>query len=319
VKKEQHTISSSEEGLSLQKFIASQYGGLSLEEISSLFLSSSITVDEAVAFPDTTLKEGEVISLSLPDNLLSKVEATSLSITSFPSIILYEDSNVLIVNKPKGLLVQRNIAYGSSLESYARSYVASKDKNASVSSAHRLDRETSGCLVFGKNPASLSALGKAFMSHSAIKKTYWALVKGSLPISGEILTPLGKDLKTGIVGPKALEDGGKPCKTTYQRIQEFKDFTLLEVRIATGRTHQIRAHFASISHPIVGDEKYGDKGINEKMNQLYGLKGQFLHAHILSFVSLEAPLAYLNGREFVAPLPKEEEAILKSLRESKDN
>lgn len=318
MKKEEHIVTSLEEGLSLQKFIASLYGGLSLVEIASLF-SSFIKVNELKGDPSYSLKEGDKISIELPDELLCKSAETSLSLSSFPSIIIYEDDNLLIVNKPKGLLVQRNIAFGPSVESYAREYVNSQKEGSSVSSAHRLDRETSGCLVFGKNPASLSALGKAFMSHEAIKKTYWALVKGSLPKEGEILTPLGKDIKTGLVSPQPLGSGGKICKTNYRRIQEFKGFSLLEVRIATGRTHQIRAHFASISHPVVGDEKYGDKELNAKMDKEYGLRGQFLHSKSIAFLSLEEPLAYLNGREFVAPLPKEEEAMLSSLQESKDN
>lgn len=313
MKKEQHIVISSEEGLPLQKIVASLFGGLSLEEISSLFSSSLIQVNQNVASPTSILKEGDVVLVSLPDSLEDKIRETSLPITSFPSIILYEDSNLLIVNKPKGLLVQRNLAYGPSLESYARDYVSSKQAGSSVSSAHRLDRETSGCLVFGKNPESLSALGKAFMSHSAIKKTYWALVKGKLPEKGEITTPLGKDIKTGIVAPLAIEKGGKVCKTSYQRIKEYGDFTLLEVILSTGRTHQIRAHFASISHPLVGDEKYGDKTLNALMEEKYGLRGQFLHAHSLAFLSLVAPLEYLNGKKFVAPLPKEEEAMLEAL------
>lgn len=304
-----------EKGISLRKWACSHFESLSLADIASLFDGGSIKVDGEAGDPAHLLKGGEKISVTLSDTLAEKaIEEGSPSLVDFSSLIIYEDDNILIANKPKDLLTQRNESFGPSLESYAREYVRKKDPSATVSSANRLDRGTSGVVLFGKNKEALSALGNALAGHEGIRKTYWALVNGYTDDSGTIETPLAKDKTTGLVAPRLPEQGGKPCKTSFKVLKRFELFTLEEVVLETGRTHQIRAHFLSIGHPLAGDDKYGDKAINETLLKDYGLKGQFLHAASIAFLSLSEPLAYLNGKTFSAPLPKNEEEMLKNLK-----
>lgn len=313
-------VKKEEEGISLNKFLLSSFDCLELDEVAALF-KGSVLVNGQKGDPGLNIKEHDSIEVALNDSLVKKMdlECSIGDPSVFASLIVYEDDNLLILNKPQGLLVQRNIAYGPSLESYARAYILAKGSKDKLSSAHRLDRGTSGLVIFGKNPASLSSLGIAFMEKGKIEKKYWALAKGEAEEKGEILTPLAKDYKTGIVSPCPLERGGKPCSTFYQKIKSLQGYSLLEVTLGTGRTHQIRAHLLSIGHPIVGDPKYGDEATNLLMKEKYGLTSQFLHAHSLSFQNMPSPLSYLDGQEFSAPLPQQEEKALEDLTQTSIN
>ena len=111
-----------------------------------------------------------------------------------------------------------------------------------------------------------------------------------------------------------VEKGGKPAKTVYTRLKAYPSgYSLAEAELLTGRTHQLRVHFAYISHPIVGDSKYGDFKVNEEFDKLFGLKNQFLHASYFRFGKLDGYLSYLSGKEFTSPLPEKEKKILDSL------
>lgn len=300
-----------EEGLDLRKFLLSHLESLSQKEVESLL--PYVRVNGENADSGLILHEKDVIGVSLSEALYKKAEqeCSLSSPEGFSKALIYEDNNVLVINKPKGLLVQRNISYGPSAESYVREHL--KDKKGLASPAHRLDRGTSGVLVFGKNAASLSALGKAFMNHETVKKNYLALVVGETPEAGTIDSPLAKDVKTGIVAVTPLEKGGKASFTSYKRLALYKGYSLLRVSIATGRTHQIRAHLLSIAHPIVGDGKYGQEKTNGSFEEKFSLEGPFLHSESICFLSLEEPLSYLEGKSFEAPLPRLEENILESL------
>ena len=173
--------------------------------------------------------------------------------------------------------------------------------------AHRLDRDTSGCLALAKTPTALRAIQDALRT-GRVEKRYLALTRGYWNHGPrEVNQPLRRNVLRG--GERMVEvlDDGKPARTRFRPISLHKPASLLEASIATGRTHQIRVHAAHVGHPLAGDEKYGDADFNRLMTEQYGLRRLFLHAH-----SLNLPL---GGRDIAvsAPLDAELKAVLDRL------
>ena len=225
------------------------------------------------------------------------------------SIIIYEDDNFVIINKPRGLLLQQDgNSDHPSLDVLVSSYL-----NKTAMPVHRLDKDTSGICVFAKTNKAAEEMSKVFSEHSQIEKHYLTLVGGVLTEEGLIGAPLRRsyEKKKMIVAP--LRSGAKPALTKYKVIKNFKEYTLLDVELLTGRTHQIRAHMSYIRHHVVGDTKYGDYKINNKFSHEFAFENQFLHAYKLKFLDLKGPLNYLKNREFSCNLPPELEEILKKL------
>ena len=179
----------------------------------------------------------------------------------------------------------------------------------------RDSRNTSGIVIMGKNLPTMQALFELFREKEHIEKSYWALVKGDdILTSGKIDKPLMKDSTKGKVKVGRIEQGAKKALTEYKVVKRYSGFSLVEAKLITGRTHQLRVHFASIGHPIVGDGKYGDFLVNAEFDSLYGLKNQFLHARTFEFLDLEGILSYLSYKKIVAPLPEIEQKILDGLK-----
>lgn len=225
------------------------------------------------------------------------------------TIILYEDDNFVIVNKPRGLLLQQDgDSSHSSLDVFVSKYLG---KNAMP--VHRLDKDTSGICVFAKNNKAADEMGKNFNDHSQIEKHYLTLVSGQINEDGVVDAPLRKNFerKKMIVAP--IKSGAKPAITKYHPIKNFKDYTLLDISLLTGRTHQIRAHMSYIRHHVVGDIKYGDYKINNIFKREFDFENQFLHAYKLKFLDIKGTLNYLKNKEFSCNLPQELEEILKKL------
>ena len=223
--------------------------------------------------------------------------------------IIFEDQNILILNKPRGILVQQD---GDdthlSLDKMVSDYLKS-----TAMPVHRLDKDTSGLVVFAKNNNAADELGKAFADHEQIEKHYLTLVKGMEERGGEIDAPLRKsyDRKKMVVAP--ISSGAKEAITEYRVIKDYKDYSLLDVMLFTGRTHQIRAHMSYIRHHVVGDVKYGDYKVNNLFKREYGFENQFLHSYKLKFLDIKGSLNYLKNKEFTAELPQELEDLLKKL------
>lgn len=223
--------------------------------------------------------------------------------------IVYEDDNLLIVNKPRGLLLQQD--GNDSHESLDR--IVTDYLKATAMPAHRLDKDTSGLCVFAKNKKSADELGKIFNDHSQIEKHYLTLVSGPIEEDGVVDAPLRKSFerKKMVVAP--LKSGAKSAITKYHVLNEYKDYTLLDVELLTGRTHQIRAHMSYIRHHVVGDIKYGDYKVNNIFKREFNFENQFLHAYKLKFLDTRGPLNYLKNKEFSCDLPIELQEILKKL------
>jgi 23S rRNA pseudouridine955/2504/2580 synthase len=213
-----------------------------------------------------------------------KIPPRQEAILNFEKYILFEDKKLLIINKPAGMPVHggTNVSFG--VIDLAR---LARPQEKYLELAHRLDRDTSGCLLLAKKPSVLKEI-HSLLREGHVLKQYWALVKGHWPSKQtRIDVPLLKNqLKSGerIV---TVDSAGKEALTTFKVLKYLKDCTLLEITLHTGRTHQIRVHTAYAKCPIVGDEKYGDKAFNQKM-RAEGHSRMFLHAkHLL----LELPLS----------------------------
>ena len=160
-------------------------------------------------------------------------------------------------------------------------------------------------MIYGKTDAALKELTLLFKERTKIEKRYLALLVGNLPNEeGEINKPLYKDAFSGRVSVCPVEKGGKNALTRYKVKKRYKGYTLVEVDLVTGRTHQIRVHFASIGYPLVGDEKYGDFASCREVKAKTGLDSQFLHAYSLSFGKLDGTLAKLSNQSFKAEMPE---------------
>ncbi|GJL94239.1 MAG: RNA pseudouridine synthase [Hyphococcus sp.] len=177
--------------------------------------------------------------------------------------LIYRDGLMLVINKPAGLAVHagpsaRKTGGGDNLENYFDALRFGLPRPPAL--AHRLDRDTSGCLVLGRHPKALRKLGKLF-SEGKIEKTYWAVCKGAPEKpSGRIEAPLKKQSR-GNGWRVEIADDGKPAATTYRTLAQKDGLSFIEAKPKTGRTHQIRVHLASIGSPIVGDPQYG--GLND--------------------------------------------------------
>ncbi len=304
-------IKKEEEGQTLEKFVKKVLSEAPLSFIYKLFRKKDVKVNGHWQDKKYTISSGEEISIYITDSQLEefKRQVESKQVEDISNWIIYEDENVLLINKPRGVLVQKNSEDSNALDEMVISYLINKgeyDPNKNLgykpAPAHRLDRNTAGIVVFGKNIATLRYLADALNDKSVISKRYLALVKGEIDKDGEINAPLLKNSKSQRV---SVSKEGKPSTTRYKVIETFKGNTLLEVELLTGRTHQIRVHMAYINHPVIGDSKYGDYELNKEIESKYGFKNQFLEAYQLDFHKLDNPLKYLSGRSFKISLNDE--------------
>ncbi len=224
--------------------------------------------------------------------------------------IIYEDSDVCLINKPQGYLSQKAAASDISINEMFVSYLLKSGQITQIelqtfhpAICNRLDRNTSGILIAGKSLKGLQTMAKLLQGRD-VHKYYWCIVKGNVKEKQRISGYLSKDAKTNKVEiQKKRSVDAKPIVTEYTPLYHEEKATLLEVLLVTGRTHQIRAHLSSIGHPIFGDLKYGDMRINDQIWKSHKIKDQMLHARRLEFPADLPQLPQLSGRVFEAPLP----------------
>ncbi len=232
--------------------------------------------------------------------------------------IIYEDKNVMILNKPVGVLSQKAENNDLSINEWMIGYLLEKGKIKEEelrlfkpSVCNRLDRNTSGLVLCGVSLAGTQMLND-LIKNRKIRKYYRTICIGEIKNAGMLEGALTKDQKKNKVTIE--EDGDEPIKTAYMPIQKLNQkYTYLEVELITGKTHQIRAHLASIEHALVGDTKYGNPEVNQLFQKKYKLANQLLHAYRLEFPVLSGCLEPISEMVFLAPLPKEFKAILKDL------
>ncbi len=280
----------------------------------------NITLNGGRATGNEKLSTGDHVKLFLSDETFGKfagVQETAARAHQKLDIV-YEDDNILLINKPVGMLSQPADDKEPSLVEYLTGYLLESEAvtEASLhtfrpSVCNRLDRNTSGLVAAGKSLTGLQELSSLFHNRS-LHKFYRCLVQGSIKNEKYIKGYLHKDEKCNKVTVQETETSGAlPIETRYRPLGDNGTVTLLEVELITGRTHQIRAHLAGTGHPLIGDYKYGRRTLNDEYRRKYGLKSQLLHAYRLEIPEIEGRLSYLSGKEFTAPLPYLFQKILK--------
>ena len=317
-----YIVKEEESNQTLEKYIKKLFPNMPLSFLYKLFRKKDIKVNGHWEDKKYIVNKNEEVTIYINDEQIASFNEKKEIKPSdeIKDLIVYEDENVLIVNKPRGMLVQPDSINSKSLDRLVISYLMFKgeyqndiEQGYKPGPAHRLDRNTSGLVIFGKNTITLQYLSEALKNHEQMTKHYYALVVGNIDEDGIIDTPLLKDEKSGKVYVSDLKSGGKSAKTMYHVLQQFDGYTLLDVVLLSGRMHQIRVHMASINHPVVGDNKYGNFKINHEFEDKYHFSNQFLHAYELDFHKVDGPLKNLRDEIIEIPLNKEYLDILKNI------
>lgn len=254
------------------------------------------------------LSVGDTVTLYLSDETIEKFSKPQKTMESlvqdYPVVkldILYETKDLLFINKPAGMLSQKAASEDISANEYIIGYLLSSGAvtremlaTFKPSVVNRLDRNTSGILAAGKTLKGLQQMAR-LQKQQGIQKYYCCLVAGEVKNEQELDGWLTKDPTTNIVTVSdRKQENASYIRTGYRPLECYHGFTLLEVHLITGRSHQIRAHLAGIGHPVVGDAKYGDPSINRRFREQCRIKWQLLHAHRVEL---------LDGTVIKAPLP----------------
>ena len=313
-------VSEKESGQTLEKYVRKVLKDAPLSFIYKLFRKKDIKVNGHWQKEKYVVSTSEEVSIYITDSQLEefKKKVETKVVEDISNWIVYEDDNILVINKPRGVLVQGDNSGEVSLTEMVISYLINKkeydpklDLGYSPAPTHRLDRNTAGLVVFGKNLSAIREMVDILSNKEKVEKKYLTLVKGVTEISGEINAPL---LKNSLNGRVSVSPSGKEAITQYHQVRVINnEYSLLEVKLLTGRTHQIRVHLASISHPVIGDQKYGDYSLNKEFENKYHFKNQFLVAYYLKFKSIDGKLAYLSNKSFKISLPIELDELLLKL------
>lgn len=289
----------------------------------------NIMVNKKKAEGSKKLVVGDVVQLFLSDETIANfTETKQMQKTSGRLDVIYEDAHLVLINKPVGMLSQKakegDISAVEHLCSYLLangSFTEEDFRGFSPSICNRLDRNTSGILIAGKSLIGLQTMAEVLKSRE-LEKYYLCIVAGKLEEEGTIqgylrkdrgnnlvsVTPLSStkrvDAKVGETDGKEMREDAVWIETQYKPLAYTQKVSLLQVKLVTGRSHQIRAHLASIGYPIVGDTKYGDKQVNRFYREHHSIQNQLLHAYRLKMPEISGELSYLSGKEFVAPYPK---------------
>ncbi|HET8817913.1 MAG TPA: RluA family pseudouridine synthase [Xanthomonadaceae bacterium] len=296
-------------GQRLDNFLLGQLKGAPRSLVYKLVRSGQVRVNGGRAKADRKLEGGDEVRippLRLPEpgergtpprGLLEAMEAS----------VVFEDERLLAVDKPSGVASHG----GSGVSFGVIETLRALRPRQSLELVHRLDRDTSGVLVLAKKRAALSELQALLRGEGGISKRYLALLSGRMPDGTmSVDAPLHVGLRQGGERHVQVDDAGKPSLSHFKVLERRGGQSYCEVRIATGRTHQIRAHARHIGHPVAGDEKYGDVDVNRRLRDQAGLRRLFLHATSLEFALDDGRTPYL----ITAPLAPELSGVLDRLR-----
>ncbi len=299
IKKE---VTENEDGLRIDSAVAMLNENISRTLAGTLIKEGFVLLDDKTVKVSTKVKKGQVITM--PDEYVSNV-AEDIKAEDIEIDVLYEDNDIVVVNKPKDMVVHPAAGNwsGTLVNAMLGKYDLS-DENGDIRPGivHRLDKNTTGVMVVAKNNLAHNRLAEQIQNRE-FKKIYLALVRGVVKENeGVIELPIGRH--TTDRKKMAVVKGGREAYSIFKVKERFDGYTLVEVELKTGRTHQIRVHMSYIGYPIVGDDVYSN-GKNP-----FGATSQMLHSHVLG-ITHPTTNEYM---EFVAPLPKEFEEVLSKLR-----
>lgn len=301
--RQSYVVPAEAQGVRIDKFLSEACDGLSRSYLQKLLKSELVEVDKRTVKNSYKLSAGERIEFEVPEAAEPEIKAEDI-----PLDIIYEDSDIILVNKPKGMVVHPAAGHYSQtlvngLMYHCRDGLSGINGVLRPGIVHRIDMDTTGVLIVCKNDFAHNAIAEQLKVHSITRK-YFAIVHGVIQEDeGTVDAPIGRhpvDRKKMSINRK----NGKEAVTHYRVLERFRQFTYVECQLETGRTHQIRVHMASIGHPLLGDSVYGPS------KSPFKLQGQTLHAGVLGIVHPRTG----NYMEFSAPLPEYFSELLDKLR-----
>lgn len=301
--KQEYIVPEKSSGLRIDKFLTESCPDYTRSFLQKLLKSELVEVNGKPVKSSYKTAAGDTVTFEVPKAVEAEITAQEM-----PLDILYEDEDVILINKPKGMVVHPAAGHYegtlvNGLMHHCREQLSGINGVMRPGIVHRIDMDTTGVLIVCKNDLAHNSIAEQLKVHSITRK-YYAVVFGSLKDDeGTIHAPIGRhpnDRKKMSINSK----NGKDAVTHYKVLERFHGYTLVECRLETGRTHQIRVHMASIGHPLLGDQVYGPA------KQPFRLQGQTLHAGVLGFLHPRTG----EYMEFSAPLPKYFEELLEKLR-----
>lgn len=294
------TVQEADAGARADVFLAAQLG-VSRSNVQKLLDEGRVKRGDKVLKANYKVRAGEVITVDIPEP--EPIEAVPEDI---PLDIIYEDDDVVVLNKARGMVVHP--APGNYTGTLVNALLYHCKNLSGINSAirpgivHRLDKDTSGIMIVAKNDAAHIALSQQIQSKTA-QRTYLAVVRGNIKIdSGTIATQIARD-KNDRKKMTVVKEGGRDAVTDYEVLERFGKYTLVRCKLRTGRTHQIRVHMEYLGYPLVGDPKYSP------MKTPFAIKGQALHSHTLEFTHPRTG----ERLKFEAPLPEDMHKIITRL------
>lgn len=303
MKTEQFEVLNEQEGERLDKFLSIIYPELSRSFFQKLIKDDNVSVNGQMQKANYRMKTDDLVTVAIPDAV-----ETAIAPEDIPLDILYEDEDILIVNKPKGMVVHPSAGHFSgtlvnAVMFHCKSSLSGINGEIRPGIVHRIDMDTTGSLIVCKNDESHINIAEQIKAHS-VNRIYVGIVCGNVTADeGTIEGAIGrhpKERKKMAVNEK----NGKPAVTHYKVLERFGNYTYMQFQLETGRTHQIRVHMASIGHPLLGDMLYSSG------KSPYTLQGQTLHAKTIGFVHPTTG----KYMEFSAPLPEYFEKLLTRLQ-----
>ena len=300
MKMESFEVEAEQEGERLDKFLSIIYPEFSRAFFQKLIKSKQVSVNETPQKASYCVKIDDIVTVEIPDAVETTIEPENI-----PLDILYEDDDVLIVNKPKGMVVHPSAGHYSGTLVNAIMYHC-KDTLSGINGeirpgiVHRIDMDTTGSLIVCKNDEAHVNIAQQIKEHS-VNRIYVGIVCGNVKEdSGTVEGAIGR-LPIERKKMAINEKNGKPAITHYKVLERFKNYTYMQFKLETGRTHQIRVHMASIGHPLLGDTLY-----SSGRSPFKHLQGQCLHAKTIGFIHPKTG----EYMEYSAPLPEYFEKLL---------